>query len=71
LTVDDHGGVAFSFVITESEQERLQRQDLERKRSAVPRLPKDREKQDSNAGPSSFTVWEIDYVRLSVRGKTL
>jgi hypothetical protein len=83
LTVNREGAVTFSFVITEAEQERLAREQQQRhsagsepeakeKEEAEPE-DKEAEPGDPNApaGPSSFTTWDIEYVRMDLRGTTL
>jgi hypothetical protein len=76
LTVDERGGVLFSLVITESDQERPQGEQLRQGReresgretsSSAGAPPGERD--EANL-PSSFTTWQIEYVRMDVRGTT-
>jgi hypothetical protein len=77
LSIDRAGGLEFTFEVLESEQE-LQKTDgtdnIATKKGSSPAKPMtDEEENAANlaARPKSFTTWEIEYVRLNVRGTTL
>jgi hypothetical protein len=77
LSIDQRGGLEFTFEITQAEQE-LQKTDvtdsIPKKKESPPSKPMTEEEEKAAtlaSRPKSFTTWEIEYVRLNVRGTTL
>ena len=82
LSVDEGGGLKLTIEITEAEQERLQREQNESRYTPAnaPSPPAQLGPGGAPIGaqggassdlPQSFETWEVDYVRLDARGKTL
>jgi hypothetical protein len=69
LQLDARGGLQFTLAISESDEE------LDSQRGFSPTAPKPargaRRASFDESTSESFTTWQIDYVRLDVRGQTL
>jgi hypothetical protein len=70
LPADASQGLLFTLAISESADEREAREELEIMRGEKPRRATKQELDSPAPLASSFTTWQIDYVKLDVRGVT-